>query len=147
MTTTATATAATAAAAKIAEIADYAAWELARIADVPSGTARSDEFLDTVRVNVVEMAAWVDADQWEREAVEDYSGRLSEAADGAIATYDAELWEQFVGLRAWQEEDAAVGAAIKDAATEALSVIAQRLAKALAEKINEAVGDYLEAQE
>lgn len=104
-------------------------------------TEEAKSFLSSVRDAVVEQTKYTDPDDWEREVIEDYSGSRSEIAAVTPNVYTWPMWQQFVGLSAWQWDDDATdydcdeSTGMEDAARLRLYIIADRLALAVAEYI------------
>lgn len=126
----------------IAEIRAMNANGLAFIAGVSNDNDAANDFLCSVRDSVLEATDEIDTEDWDLEMVDNYSGRADEIADAGPSIYTWEMWSQFIGLRAWQEDISDLSGGETDMqklAQMALYVIAERLVRALAERIAEEI--------
>ena len=123
--------------------------DLARIAGVyaPETSSEGGYFLRRVRDAVIEEARFqIDADDWDRCAVQDYSGSMTEIVDNVVSSRSTvAVWETFTDLGAWNEDPIDhYGVEIEDmtdAARWSLFMIADRLAHALCEEIADGIID------
>jgi hypothetical protein len=128
----------------IAEVTALSAYALGALIDVSPENEEAEAFLTGIRDAVIGAAEEIDPEDWNREMVEDYSGRASEIADGAPNVYTWRKWQQFIGVAGWQEDisdyelpadvDGYHGA-LDAGASLALYSMAGRLVSALAEEI------------
>lgn len=128
----------------IPEVTALNAFQLGALIDVSPENEEAEAFLTGVRDAVIEAAEEFDPEDWERQMVEDYSGRATEIAGGAPDVYTWQKWQEFIGLAAWQEDlsdwefpadvDGYHGA-LDAGASLALFSMASRLVSALAEEI------------
>lgn len=116
-------------------------WELARLADTRADNDDAESFLTGIRDSVLEATEYVDADDWERQLVDDYSGQAHEMADGAPSVCTHTLWQQFLGLQAYWEDPTEIGEPtdMNETAGVCLYLIASRLVSALAEMVNDGI--------
>lgn len=128
----------------IEQIKSYNAWQLADRAGSFASNGEALGFFTSIRDNVLEAVDYVEAEDWNREMVEDYSGKASEIADGAPSIWTATKWDQFAGTRAYQEDPTELGfdgSDMEQGAGICLYMIAQRLVTALALEIQDSITD------
>jgi hypothetical protein len=127
----------------IAEVTALGAYALGALIDVSPENEEAEVFLTGIRDAVIEAAENIDPEDWDREMVEDYSGRASEIADGAPDVYTWRKWQEFIGVAGWHEDISEYGLGDADGyygvmdagASLALYSMARRLVSALAEEI------------
>ena len=128
----------------IAEVTALNPFELGALIDVSPENEEGKSFLTGIRDAVIEATEEYDPEDWDRELVEDYSGRATEIAEAAPDVYTWRKWQEFVGLAAWQEDLSEYGMpedfggyhGVLDArASLALFAMAGRLVSALAKEI------------
>jgi hypothetical protein len=129
----------------IKEISEYNAQQLAGRADSYSDNEQAELFYTSIRDAVIERVDYIDADDWEREMVEDYSGQAHEIADNGPDAYTWIRWQEFVGTQAWQEDVEELSGGDNSDLTAiagiALYIIATRLVAALSQEIFDAMED------
>jgi len=128
----------------IAEVVALNPFQLGALIDVSPENAEAEAFLTGIRNAVIEATEEFDPEDWQRQVVEDYSGRATEIADGAPSVYAWQKWRQFAGVAGWLEDlsdwelpadvDGYYGA-LDAGASIALYSMARRLVSALAEEI------------
>lgn len=127
----------------LAAISDLTVYELASLADTYADNEDAEGFLDGIRIGVLEAADYIEADDWEREMVEDYSGQAHTIADGAPSIWTMQKWTEFVGTRAYHEDPVGEfghsGEDMDQLASVALYMIAQRLVAALVTEIHDSL--------
>lgn len=125
----------------IAEIASEYTYKTASRAGISNvETDEASEFLARVANSVIELTTEIDPEDWERETVEDY---VHEICDNASSVYTWTLWQEFVGLSAWQFDPAdeygddtePATATLEDRARLRLYMIAQAVASSIARDI------------
>lgn len=117
---------------------------LANRADCSAKTEEAERFLLSICDSVLEQVAEIDAEDWQREMVEDYSGLAHQIADGAPDVYTHTMWEEFVGTAAWTVEvdyEEPAEASMEDRARVRLYEIARVLVNSLATEIAESLID------
>ena len=119
----------------IAEIASEYTYKTASRAGISNvETDEASEFLARVANSVIALTTEIDPEYWERE----YPDRIAEIADNAPSVYTWTVWQEFIGLSAWQfdpEWDEPEGATMEDRARVRLFVIAEIVAGSIAEDI------------
>ncbi len=129
----------------IAELRDLSTRRLALRADCGEDNDSALDFLGSVRDSVLEQTEHIDAEDWQREMVDNHSGLVDQIAANAASVYTFPMWDEFVGLRAWQEDISEVtdnvSADLETLARVALEQIAYRLAVAVAADVLESVVD------
>lgn len=128
----------------IKAIAGYNDHQLANRADSYAGNDEASAFFYSIRDSVLERAEDIDAEDWDQQMVEDYSGQAHEIADGAPDVYTWTRWQEFAGTQAWQEDLSELGwegGDLTEAAGIALYMIAQRLVAELAVEIQDSITD------
>ena len=119
--------------------------QLARRVDASTDNEAATKFYAKVRDAVLEHVEHVDAEDWERELVDDYSGCRTEIADGAPSVYTYDMWETFIGCRAWEWDSEACSdfagetTSMTDQASLRLYLIADALVVSLARDIAETI--------
>lgn len=120
---------------KIAEIASEYTYKTASRAGISNvETDEASEFLARVANSVIALTTEIDPEYWERE----YPGRIAEIAENAPSVYTWTVWQEFIGLSAWQfdpEWDEPECATMEDRAHVRLFVIAEIVAGSIAEDI------------
>ena len=127
----------------IPEVAALNPFQLGALIEVCPENEEGKSFLAGIRDAVLELTAEIDADDWNRDVIEDYAGAASSVADGAPSVYTWRKWQQFIGVAGWQEDITDYGMpddygyhGVMDAgASLALFAMARRLVSALAEEI------------
>jgi hypothetical protein len=121
----------------ITETTELGACALGAMVDVSPENEYAIALLKSVRDSVIEATTEYDPEDWNREMVEDYSGRATEIADGAPSVYTWRKWQEFTGLGAWSEDVSEYGPVedLDTGATLAVYIIARRLVSAIAEEI------------
>ncbi len=126
---------------EIAAITTEPAWQLANRADISTvETEAATEFLESLRDSVLALTDEIDAEDWDGE----YLGRIAETADSAPSVYTWTVWQEFVGLSAWQFDpdwDESETATMEDRARVRLYVIAEMIASSIARDISASVID------
>lgn len=120
---------------------------LANRADCSARTEEAESFLHLIRITVLEQVSEIDAGDWQREMVEDYSGRAHQIADGAPDVYTHTMWEEFVGTAAWTVEidyEEQAESSMEDRARVRLYEIARILVNSLASEIADSLIDEYE---
>jgi hypothetical protein len=130
----------------LAAIASENGLQLARRVDASTDNEAAIKFYAKVRDAVLEHVGLFDAEDWERELVEDYSGCRTEISDGAPSVYTYDMWETFIGCRAWEWDSEASDFAgettsMTDQASLRLYLIADALVVSLARDIAATVDD------
>jgi hypothetical protein len=112
-------------------------YRLAEMADCSCDNDAAAEFLISIADTVIEQTDDIDAEDWQRVAL-DNGDILHEIADNSPSDYTHARWEQFIGTAAWREDLSEYGAPsdMTQAAAVALTQIAHRLALAIAEAIS-----------
>jgi hypothetical protein len=123
----------------------YSPYELANIAGSHADNDVAKEFFVHVRDAVLDRTDEISADNWGPLMVEDYDGSAHEIADRAPSIYTYRLWQQFVGVRGWEENLDEYGVDLLNdmgkAAAVSLYIIAGRLVSVLAAAIGETIDE------
>lgn len=124
---------------EVSAIADETAWKIANRADVSCpNTEESRKFLESLRDNVLALTREIAAEDWDRE----YPDRIAETADNAPSVYTWTVWQEFIGLSAWQFDpdwDESETATMEDRARVRLYVIAEIIAGSIAHDISASI--------
>lgn len=97
-------------------------------------TDEASEFLARVANSVIALTTEIDPEDWERK----YPALIAEIADNDTGVYTWTVWQEFIGLSAWQfdpEWDEPECATMEDRARVRLFVIAEIVAGSIAEDI------------
>jgi hypothetical protein len=130
----------------IAEIAGeyiHATAYRARISNVETDEASA--FLARVANSVIALTTEIDPEDWEWE----YPDRIAEIADNAPSVYTWTVWQEFIGLSAWQFDPAdeygddiePATATMEDRARVRLFMIARAVAASIATDIAATISD------
>lgn len=110
---------------------------LAYLADCSVDGSAARDFLEGIRDAFVEQYEWAEENDNLGRFLEDYSGELTDIADGAVPIYNHELFKVMVETRAWAEDISEYGE-MKDllqATQVAVYMVADRLVHALANEL------------
>jgi len=125
----------------IAEIASEYTYKTASRAGISNvETDDATKFLESLRESVLALTDEIDAEDWDRE----YPDRIAETADNAPSVYTWTVWQEFIGLSAWEFEpewDESETETMEDRARVRLYVIAEMIASSIARDISASVID------
>lgn len=124
----------------LSKLSNLHVFELSSHADCACDNESAAQFLRSIADTVIEQTDDIDAEDWQRVAI-NTGDILNEIADNSPSDYTHARWEQFIGTAAWREDLSEYGAPsdMTEAAAVALTQIAHRLAVALAEAISEEI--------